>query len=224
MPPQPVRRVLPEIGYEFSPELMFRRPEVATWIAQCIGCWSWVETQRGRLLAYLVGINVQDGIELYNNFRSASSKDASFKILARARLQTDDFKIFDALLQVIATHEKTRNKLAHWFWGYSSDIEDGLILMDPREILRHQAAMQDFNNKHGPSGRVPMELIKYNLDHIYVWRVDDLKRDAESFTSLAGLIVRCGGLIGLKGEELTRRRDELSKDARIAERLNPASL
>src|ERR1700722_5733833 len=40
------------------------------------------------------------------------------------------------------------------------------------------------------SGRMPIELIKYNLDDIYVWRLDDLKRDAESFTSLALLINR----------------------------------
>ena len=66
---------------------------------------------------------------------------------------------------------------------------------------------------------MPRELIKYDLNDIYVWRVDDLKRDAESFSSLALLIMRCAGLIGLKGAELVQRRDELSKDARIAERL-----
>jgi hypothetical protein len=113
MPPQPLRLIRPDAGLLFAPEATIERPEVGAWIAQCIACWSWVETQTSRLLVQLAAINVQDGVELYNDMRGASLKESSIRILARARLPKSDFSIIDALLQVIRSNQKTRDKIAH---------------------------------------------------------------------------------------------------------------
>jgi hypothetical protein len=218
MPPQPLSRVRPAAGLIFTPELTIRRPEVAMWMAQCIAVWSWVETQMSRMFATLSGINVEAGVELYNSFGGASLKVNAFKVLARARLSPDDYKILDALLKVVDSHEKTRNKIAHWYWGYSEQIDDGLVLIDPKHILIQTARMADIQNA---GARLTADDMRYPLDKIYVYRTSDLKHDADSFISLALLVNKCHGLCTRKGPELVSLRGELSKDGRLAQQLMP---
>lgn len=216
MPPQPLRTICPTAGIAFCPELTIERPEVAAWIAQCITCWSWVETQVSRLFTLLLKLNVEAGVELYNSFGGASLKENGIKVLARSRLRTPDYEIIEALLKVVQSHQKIRDKIAHWYWGKSDDIQDGLVLINPKYILAHDAKIHDILN-HGKTPTI--EDMRYPLDQIYVYRIKDLQVDAESFCKLALLVNKCHGLCGMTGPTLVALRDELSKDGRIAERL-----
>jgi hypothetical protein len=217
MPPQPLSRIRPDAGISFCPELTFQRPEVAVWMAQCIAVWSWVERQMSRMFVTLFGINVEAGVELHNSFGGAGLKVNAFEILARSRLSPDDYKILDALLDVVDSHAKTRNKIAHWYWGYSDQIDDGLVLIDPKHILIQTARVADIQNA---GARPTADDIRYPLDKIYVYRTSDLKHDAESFISLALLVNKCHGLCARKGPELVSLCEELSKDSRLAQRLS----
>jgi hypothetical protein len=220
MPPQPIKFIKPEAGISFTPESTIERPEVGAWIAQCIACYSWVETQTSRLFAALLKLNVEAGIELYNELGGASLKENGLKILARSRLSPPDYAIIEALLKVIQSHQKIRDKIAHWYWGKSDQIEDGLILIDPKYILIQDARLADMWN----AGKRPThEDLIYPLEKIYVYRVKDLQVDAKSFIDLAKLVNKCHGLCVRQGLELVELRDELSKDGRIAERLGPSS-
>jgi hypothetical protein len=58
-------------------------------------------------------------------------------------LAPPNYKIIDALLKVIESHEKIRNKIAHWYWGISDEIPDGLALVDPKQILVRDARIMD---------------------------------------------------------------------------------
>ena len=220
MPPQPIKFIKPDAGISFTPESTIERPEVGAWIAQCIACYSWVETQTSRLFSMLLRLNVEAGIELYNELGGASLKESGLKILARSRLAPPDYAIIEALLKVIQSHQKIRDKIAHWYWGKSDQIEDGLILIDPKYILIHDARLMDM----WTAGKLPiLKDYRYPIDKIYVYRVKDLQVDAKAFIDLAILVNKCHGLCNREGPALVELRVELSKDDRIAERLGPSS-
>jgi hypothetical protein len=216
MPPQPLKFIEPNAGISFTPESTIDRPEVGAWIAQCIACYSWVETQTSRLFSLLLGLNVEAGMELYNEFGSAPMKEKGLRILARSRLAPPDYTIIEALLKVIQSNQKIRDKIAHWYWGKSDQIGDGLVLIDPKYILLHDARLADIRNANK---RPTHEDYRYPIDEIYVYRIKDLQIDAKAFCDLALLVNKCHGLCARKGSELAQLRDELSKDGRIAERL-----
>jgi hypothetical protein len=221
MPPQPLLKICPDAGISFTPESVIERPEVAAWIGQCIACWSWVETQTSRLFTHLLDLNVEDGVELYNSFGGASLKENGIKILARSKLPRRSFEIIEALLKVINSHQKTRDKISHWYWGISDQIRDGLVLIDPKQILIRDARIRDMraNGKRPAASdyRYPPELIR-------VYRVQDLQVDAKSFIELAQLVNKCARLcFKMESQQLSQLHDELSNDGRLAARLNPSS-
>jgi len=210
MPPQLLSFIKPDAGISFTPESTIERPEVGAWIAQCIACYSWVETQTSRLFSLLLGLNVEAGIELYIGFGAASLKENGLRILARSRLAPPDYAIIEALLKVIQSHQKIRDKIAHWYWGKSDQIGDGLILIDPRYILLHDARLADMRNANK---RPTIDDVRYPMDKIYIYRIKDLQIDASSFCDLALLVNKCHGLCIRKGSELARLRDELWSDS-----------
>jgi hypothetical protein len=215
MPPQPLLKVCSNATVELSLQRVIERPQVAAWIAECIACWSIVEYETSRLFTLLLDVNVEAGMELYNQFGGASLKESGIKALARSKLHRKDFEIIEALLKAINSHEKTRNKIAHWYWGISDQVPDGLVLIDPKELLILSARIRDkaINRKKG-------ERTKYDfgipLDNMYAYRIKDLRLDAAAFSDLAILIKKCHGLCYLRsGPALFRLRRALSQDDRL---------
>jgi hypothetical protein len=220
MPPQPFLKICPDASVSFTPGRVIERPEVAAWIAQCITCWSLVETETSRLFTLFLGLNVEAGTALYNSFGAASLKENGIKTLARSKLPGGCYELIDALLKVIASHRKIRDKLAHWYWGISDEISDGLVLIDPKDILVREAFILD---KLWRADQPTKEDQQYPLASIYVYRIKDLKVDADAFMQLAELVKKCHGLCFRRGNRLWQLRAELLRDGRLAERLDPSS-
>jgi hypothetical protein len=220
MPPQPLLKLYPNAGISFTPESVIERPEVAAWIGQCITCWTWVETQTSRFFSLLPDLNIEAGMELYNSFGGASLKQNGIKILARSKLPRQSFEIIEALLKVIDSHQKIRDKIAHWYWGISDQIPDGLVLVDPKQILLRDARIKDM---HLRADHPTVEDYRFPLDRVRVYRVMDLQADANAFIELAKLVNKCHGLCTMKGRRLDQLRDELSRDGRLAELLTRSS-
>ncbi|HYC98717.1 hypothetical protein [Brevundimonas sp.] len=60
-----------------------------------------------------------------------TAQNAGLRAIAKTVLSKEDHDLFSALLLLRKTAEGHRNRLAHWIWAYSEDIEDGLLLIDP---------------------------------------------------------------------------------------------
>jgi hypothetical protein len=235
MPPQPLLKICsdaiisftPERNREtilFPPERVMERPAVAAHIAQCIVCWSLVEIETSRLFTRLFGLgpDFEAGVELYNQFGGASLKENAIKVLARSGRGRACYEIIDALLKVINSQQKTRDKIAHWCWGISDQIPDGLVLVDPKDILLHEARMAQ---KYLRGDELPsVEERQLPLDIVYVYRVADLQADARAFVELAALVKKCHGLCTTSHDQrFWQLRDELLRDDRLASRLIPSS-
>ncbi len=40
--------------------------------------------------------------------------------------------VFDAIQKLAKRFQKTRNRICHWTWGFSPQISDGFLLLDPK--------------------------------------------------------------------------------------------
>jgi hypothetical protein len=116
---------------------MIRRPGVAVRIAQFIADWSEAELHLGQFLGFLLHANEPAALAMYSATDNRSAQIRMITAAAHASLDQDTSDIFD----VIMTHDvrpmmKCRDKLAHWTWGYTDDIADALLIMDPSNNLR----------------------------------------------------------------------------------------
>jgi hypothetical protein len=144
-------------------------------------------------------------------------KENGIKILARSKLHRGSYEIIDALLKVVDAHQKMRDKLAHWYWGISDQITDGLVLIDPKDLLIHDARIMDM---HLRADQPTSDDRRLPLDRIYVYRTKDLQADAKAFIELAALVNKCHRLCLLgQSQRSWRLRDELLRDERLASRL-----
>ena len=146
-PMQPVLKIVKRPTIRLDPNAITERPEVAARIAQCIACFSRVETTMSALFINILGVNMSKGAALYANLNSANNKDSALRSLALAALTDRELLAFEAVIKVVKTHQKTRDKLAHWYWGVCDELKDGLILINPRYLMRYRAEILDWRQK-----------------------------------------------------------------------------
>lgn len=93
----------------------------------------------------LIGLNHDSGVRLakqYNSFENDAKKKASFDTLATALLPAE---MQDALKLVIKKHStatKLRHPFAHHRYGFCKEVDDLILLIDPRSELINRAELQ----------------------------------------------------------------------------------
>lgn len=60
-----------------------------------------------------------------------TAKTQALRAAAKTKLSQEDNEVFGALLALAKSADKHRNRVAHWLWAYSEDIDDGLLFIDP---------------------------------------------------------------------------------------------
>jgi hypothetical protein len=208
MPPQPFSNVNPKAGYVLLP-LLEKRPLVALEIETCIATWAQTDSAANLLFLTLLGSNETIGAALFNSFESTSAKVNALRSVAVAT-----HALFDALLRLIKSRQKVRDKIAHWLWGVSDEIPDGLVLVDPRMLFGRNATYMD----KGRAGTALANDLMPSPDHVFVYRVDDLKRDAKDFYDLTMVIYLAQSLFMTPKSDSRRQGifDRLSGDPLLA--------
>ena len=212
MPLHPILSLQKNPTVKLNPQAVAKRQEAAAWVAQCIANFSWVESAVASLFVNLLGTNLPTGPALYADMASANAKDRALRSVALAVLKPEEYTLLEALLTLIRSHQSTRDKLAHWYWGACSEISDGLVLVDPRYLMKHRAKMIDLFDK----GQITVSDAAFDLTKFFVVRVKDLQADAKDFAELAKLVFSLANLVSEKdGDKRDQRRLALSNDARI---------
>jgi hypothetical protein len=72
---------------------------------------------------------------IYVGLETQSAKTNAITVAADSLLieRPDELRALKALIKIAKTHQKSRNKLAHWVWGYSVQLPTALLLMDPKK-------------------------------------------------------------------------------------------
>ena len=221
LPPQPLSRVSSTAGFALHATGFEQRPAIAQGIAQCIAYWSWVDTQISRLYVILLGGNEEMATSAYNALESAKAKRDAILSLALSHLKAEDYRIVAALLRYVKSQQSTRDRIAHWMWGLpSDDLPDAMVLVDPKFLISQHARIK---SEFRTLGRNTYDTVSIPRDEVFVYRPDDLARDAEEFSGLAELVNKVAGLCygGFQNSARDQRYDELTKDARLAKYLSP---
>lgn len=138
--PQPLSRVLPGasvvIGNAGDRSLL-RHPDLAALAMEAIASWSNVENFMLKMFLQLLGGDESVATNIYLALENQAAKTAAINAAAEAVLneKPNELAILKAIIAISKTNEKSRNKLAHWTWGDSPNIPDGLLLINPRSSV-----------------------------------------------------------------------------------------
>ena len=172
---------------------MKQRPELALLVAEVISTWSNVEVFMMRLFVDLMGGPEELAATVFLALEIQSAKSAAINAAAEEKLSVENKALLSAILAVVKSHQKTRDKLAHWVWGYSDQIPDGLLLTNPKDTMR-----------------------PFPADLIYVWKETDFKAAISANERLAGY----GSMFRLMLSQDPRLYDALCAAPEIRERLD----
>ncbi len=133
-------QVNPKADISFDPQdAALNRPEVLSLIARCISTWSLVETLVGQVVCYALKGDIRAAAEMYLSITSTGASVAALKTAVRMGLSREYAELFNAIWTIGGDLAEERHRLAHWCLGYSKDIPNALLLLNPREGIKRGA-------------------------------------------------------------------------------------
>jgi hypothetical protein len=160
----------PKAKPTFGPRFIEDRPECAVIFARCIVNWSFVENETALLLAKILRINTEPALAMFLAMQSSRIQIDVLTAAAKTALSDDDFRLFQAIMNIRRTMEGARNHLVHGIIGGSIAVKDGILWTDPKDYARHTATVwgTDFSE---------MET-KYK-NEVFVYEAEDLETIAQ---------------------------------------------
>jgi hypothetical protein len=138
--PQPISRVNPRANIAIAnagDRPLLRHPDLAALAIEAIASWSNVESFLFNMFIELLGGNESVAANIYLSLENQSAKNAALNAAAETQLKekAEEYAVFKAIMSIAKTNEKSRNKLAHWTWGDSTNIDDAILLINPRSLI-----------------------------------------------------------------------------------------
>ena len=137
--PNPISRVYPNASIMLSnvgDYPLSRHPNLAALAIEAISSWSNVESFMLHMFITMMGGPTDNAAAVYLALDSRSAKSAAINAIAEKTLSAENRRLLRAILRTIKSNGGARDKLAHWVWGDSPDIPDGLLLADPTKLAR----------------------------------------------------------------------------------------
>lgn len=120
-------------------------PKLTILAMRCIATWSDVEQFMLSVYVTLAGGAKSDAAAVFLALESDGAKNNAISILAERKLDKTELAILRAIQKLAGAQYKRRNVLAHQTWGYSTDLPDALLLVDPRVTVVWDAPSDDQN-------------------------------------------------------------------------------
>ncbi|CAN7190616.1 hypothetical protein LJR230_000422 [Trinickia sp. LjRoot230] len=138
--PQPLSRVAPDASIVIGnagDRPLARHPDLAVLAIEAVASWSNVESFMLGLFVELFGGHNALATEVFLSLEGQAAKSAAIAAAAASVLKdrVAELSVLRAILAIVKTNEKDRNKLAHWTWGDSPNLPDALLLVDPRTTV-----------------------------------------------------------------------------------------
>ncbi len=156
------------ISFDFSPEAILQRPELAAHVAGISAQWNEIEARTAAFLAALLGGEARTGISIFFAITNDGAKRAAIDAISGLKLWPEQREEFQKILRAINERYGERNHAIHGAWGVSPLYPDALLWADIREtVLLHVELMDERN---APASK------KLRLDFqkkIRVWKKQD---------------------------------------------------
>ena len=210
-------QVNPKADYSFDPrDVGLKRPYVQARIARVIAIWAGIESLTVNVLLNALGGDIRIASEMFLSVTSGAASRAALKTAIRLGLPPDRAAIFNAIWTISGELVDDRHKLAHWIVGYSKDIPNALLLLDPKDGFRRGAHNLTFwrLGQHHKFTRRPIHKIRV-LSAEYL---DSLTSDfyAQQDRLMAFLdLLRLDETADVPPAAIQRRYDQLCNEPRI---------
>lgn len=188
------------------------RPVLGTAAMNVVAEFSILESFLIGLFVQMLGANPRPAASMYMALASEAARTAALKALADLVLDEKERSILEAILDAYKTAAKHRNKIAHWIWGYSTELPDAVLLRDPTASVVEQVAYREWEHEQEnfheryeaymehwraamfarriPSSQppTPPQPPKVSFDGIYVFTQADFSEASRSIQRVMGLV------------------------------------
>jgi hypothetical protein len=216
--PQPLSRVIPtdkplHMFIDNTPNVSMKaRPNLALLVADVVASWTSVESFMLRVFIELMGGHAETAATVFLALEAQTAKAAAINAVAEEQLSDDHRKLLRAILAVMRTHQKTRDKIVHWTWGYAEQLPDALLLVNPKDLLIDVKTLAE---------RDPRNFRFPDYNKVYVYTSKDFNDAIQANYRLAQYASRFRFiLIDHPGNKDGSIYAELCKAPEIQERLN----
>lgn len=100
-----------------------------------IEIWAFTDSRLAYILAEMLHSDFEAGVGMYLALSGGEGKRAVLFAAARATLPPEDQLLFQAIMKLTKPARDRRNDFAHHIWGYSKDLPDAVMLVDPRYLV-----------------------------------------------------------------------------------------
>lgn len=144
MSPRPLKQVVPGgIAYTTGPDALRRQPELAGMAMNIVAQWAVNEVRMARILVVLLGAQSRPVIAMHSALTSTQAQMAALRAAAKTMVTDEYWNTFDAALVVVKKLAKERNRVAHWIFGYSNQVPDALLLVNPVDFIDGEVIYQE---------------------------------------------------------------------------------
>lgn len=218
MCPQLLSRVKPKATVEFGQDSLSERPKLSPYIATVITTWSYCDAAYVSMLTHFLNADFRVVHEMLYALHSPDARRQVIQAAAEEALNEneEDLRIFNAVKKCTTASRTKRNDFAHKLWGVSPELPDALLLCGPKITTEY-----DIYVKIALSGdpvKTNKEIRRFinNFDQIYVYRENDLIREANNAANSCKTINTLLEYLSLPDiEERDQARIELLGDPQI---------
>lgn len=145
--------------YTSSTATIRERPKHALLAMTVVAKASSQDAYLSSMLITFLGSNAKPTFAMFDAIHQ-TAKSAALKAAAKSVLSAEDHDVFSVILAATKAADKHRNRLAHWIWAYSEDIEDGILLIDPPDNFDFLVRIGDILDTPPPHPYVDLDKSK----------------------------------------------------------------
>lgn len=111
-----------------------KRARLAPYCIDAVASSSQLDASLLRLFMQLMGGSQRVAARMYLSLKTRGPTNAAITAAAKSALSAWQFGVFDVITKSSKSAQGERDNLAHWVWGYSNDLPDALLLIDPQYL------------------------------------------------------------------------------------------
>ena len=175
MPGQPLSKIKSDAKFTAGAEVFKAHPEMMLMAMQTIAAGAGIDYVFSYILTNFLHADPLTGMAMYAALSGGEGRKAVLKAAAQTRLSNSDFLLTDIVFNWTAPARKIRNDFAHHLWGYSEDVPDAVLLIDPKCMVGFDIGVRMANMEMQQSRKIIFPTA-YDLSLIRVYRkraIDD---------------------------------------------------
>jgi hypothetical protein len=169
---------------------------------QVISTWAVIDS----VLSVLATTFLRSDFEVVTGMLQAltgnESRRAAIVGAAQSALKPKDFALFCTIMKVIKPSRDRRNDFAHHNWGYFSNLDDAIVLADPKCFVSYDA------RRRAVKARRRRHISPIDYTKILVFRRNDLEEEVEAANTALHLVLSLKRALS-RDKEAAKARSEL---------------